>query len=249
MSLSVETKRLMEDFYTYVQTGNEVNLPNVDANRLRHYRRLVRNVFDDTLRRAYPITVEDLTQDEWAFMVDAFMGEAAPQTPYIWKMPFEFYEFALNADFAGRFNKPYLDDLLYFEWIEIELFTMPDKVAPRVRFDGDFMQDRIVANPESKVIELEYPIHRVGTASAVLQKGRHFVLAFRVQDSGQVRFVEIDALLALLWQRLREKPVSGRELFTNTAKMIAFPQAQIETAALPFFNDMLLQGALLGFSV
>ncbi len=248
MSLSVETKRLMENFYTFVRTGKEVNLPNADGNRLGHYRRLVRNVFDDTLRRAYPITVEDLTQDEWNLMVDAFMGEAAPQTPYIWKMPFEFYEFVLNADFAGRFNKPYLDDLLYFEWIEIELFTMPDKVAPRVRFEGDFMQDRIVANPESKVIELEYPIHRMGTASAVLQKGRYFVLAFRSRKDGEVRFVDVSPLLAYIWQELQNEAVSGAQLFERATKLIGMSDEQLKPLILPFFNDMLLQGAILGFA-
>ena len=249
MPLSAETKRLMGTLYDYVRTGREVVLPNADGDRLSNYRRLVRNIFDDTLRRAYPITFEVLSAEEWDDMINTFMEKARPQTPYIWKMPFEFYEFAVNEDFAAQFDRPYLDDLLFFEWIEIEIFTMPDQAIPDFRNEGDFLNDKIVVNPDFRIIELAYPVHTMPAAEAVNHEGQYFVLSFREQESGEVRFVDLSPLLAFVWQELAAKPVTGHQLLQRVyAALPEISEDQLMPVVLPFLNDMLLQGAILGFA-
>ena len=36
-----------------------------------------------------------------------------------------------HPGYGNRIQKPYLEDLLYFEWMEIEVHTMPDRANPR----------------------------------------------------------------------------------------------------------------------
>ena len=44
-------------------------------------------------------------------------------------------------------QKPYLEDLLYFEWMEIEVHTMPDKPYPDYQSRGNIFMDRLALNP------------------------------------------------------------------------------------------------------
>ncbi len=249
MLLTVETRQLMTKMHDFVRSDAKINIPGIKPDRMLHYRRLIRNVFEETLSKAFPITVEVLTDEEWAELVETFMLKARPQSPFIWKMPFEFYEFVANEDFAAKFHRPYLDDLLFFEWIEIELFTMPDGITPKFRDEGDFLEETIIVNPDHQILELEYPVHKMPADEAVNHQAQYFILTFREQTSGAVKFVEINPLLAFVWQELAKTPQSGHQLIQNMVKIL--PDTSKETMVsilLPFFNDMLLQGAVLGFS-
>ncbi len=248
MSLTAETQNVMEKMYTAIRTEKTLAIPGVDVKRMSHYRRLVKNIFDDTLRRAYPLTVEVLSQAEWQQLVTRFLQEAAPQTPFLWKMPYEFYVFVTEKNFAEQWHYPFLEDLLFFEWIEIEMFTMPDLPLPPFRTNGDFLNETIVPNPHCRIIELEFPVHKMAAQTTEKHKGQYFVLTFRHLESGSVKFVEISPLLAFLWQQLLQNPTSGHRLFqilTNTVPEIS--AEALPSMVLPFFNDMLLQGAILGF--
>jgi len=250
MSLSAETHRLMAQMHDFVRSGRDIEIPGVRPDRMLQYRRLVRNVFEDTLNRAYPISVTVLSPEEWGQLIDAFMLKAEPQTPYIWKMPFEFYEFVVNEDFAAQFNRPYLDDLLFFEWIEIDLFTMPDKPVMSFKSEGDFLKETIVLNPDHQILELEFPVHKMPASETLKHRGQYFVLAFRQRESGVVKFVEVDPVLALVWQELAATPQSGEQVVRRILKLLGRgSEEQLTTMVLPFFNDMLLQGAILGFAV
>lgn len=239
----------MEAFAAYVkQPDKRPDLPGVKYERLTEYRRLVRNVFDGTLRQAFPITSEVLSGIEWNQMVDAFMAQHPAQNYRVWKMPHEFYRFVSEMDFARIFNRPYLNDLLYFEWMEIEVFTMPDETLPLFETEGDFLRHRLILNPEFRLIELEYPVFKMAADEARKRKGRYFLLIFRHVESGAVRFVELSPFLALLWQLLSETPLSGYDVLLQLKEQLAFDDVQpMVKLALPFYKDMFVQGGILGF--
>ena len=56
-------------------------------------------------------------------------------------------------------GKPFLDDLLYFEWMEIEVHTMPDRPFPDYVKEGNVLEDRLAFNPEYEIIRMDYPVH------------------------------------------------------------------------------------------
>lgn len=248
MRLASETRDIMESFADYVRSGQPGDIPGVRKDRIHHYRRLVRNVFEDTLRQAYPITFEILSDAEWQTLIDEFMARHQAKSYQVWKMPFEFYKFTVNQNFAHRFHKPYLNDLLYFEWIEIEVYTMPDAPLPQFELQGDLLTDRLVLNKDYRLIELEYPVFKMPAKEANKNKGHYFLLVFRTIDEGVVRFVEINPLLTLFWEALAPKPQTSLTVLNDVARVLKVekidPLIQI---ILPFLNDMLLQGGILGF--
>ena len=142
--LTPDTIEIQNKLASYCRTGEEVEIPGVSQNRLRHYRRLVKNVIHNTMKQAFPITHKLLERAEWEEMVDRFFIEHDAQTPKVWELPKEFYEYVKRSGYAKKYDRPYLDDLLYLEWIEIEVHSMPDKNPEDVKHDGNPFQDSVI---------------------------------------------------------------------------------------------------------
>lgn len=202
MKLSEKTKAAQGALADYCRTGADINVPGARKKRLPHYRRLVRNVIHNTLEQAFPITYELLETDTWENLVDEFFVRHNPQTPQVWKLPEEFYHFLRDHGYAEKLNRPYLNDLLHMEWIEIEVHTMPDEKIPLFSTSGDLENDVLICTPEFQMIELEYPVHLMSAADSLKNKGRYYLLVFREHDTGNVKFMNLSILLAYIIEQL-----------------------------------------------
>lgn len=211
MKLSDETVFAQHTLAEYCRTGKNVIVPGARPERLHHYRRLVRNVINNTLEQAYPITFDLLEKKEWDNLIDDFFTNHNPQTPQVWKLPKEFYHFLRDNNYADKLNKSYLNDLLHFEWIEIEVHTMPDEDIPSYTESGDLLNDKLVFTPEFRIIQLQYPVHVMSVQEASHKKGNYYLLVFRVKESGNVKFLNLSVLLTYLIEQihLEEKTLNG----------------------------------------
>ena len=90
------------------------------ANPIETYKELIHYRFKEVILMAFPRFCEYLSEEEInQYIVDFIIS--APKTPYIWQMPNEFRTFLCKqTDILKRFA--FADDLLWFEWIEIEVF-------------------------------------------------------------------------------------------------------------------------------
>ena len=246
--LKQETKMIQEKLGEYCRSGEYVEIPGVKGSRLHHYRRLVYNVVDGALETAFPITFNILSEDEWEQMVYNFFSEHDCQTPQLWELPLEFYEYAKEENYAGKYNKPYLSDLLYFEWVEIEVHTMPDAKYPELKKDGDLFRDNIILNDESKIIHLSYPVHNRSVKEAENSKGDYFILSYRVPESGQVRFINLSVLYAYVIERIRQENKPVILLIPEIAERFGIEDLDsLKLNVRRFLNNLLEQSAILGF--
>src|SRR5210317_158344 len=115
MHLRKETITIQENLGEYCRTGHHQELPGLTPGRIHHYRRLISNVVHDTLRTAFPISVAALGEETWRLLVEEFFSSGLPQTPQVWKLPFEFYTFHASRETGQRIQRPFLEELLYFE--------------------------------------------------------------------------------------------------------------------------------------
>ena len=212
MLLQADTKQIQDKLAHYCLTDID---PPADLSRpevVKHYRRLISNVFRTTLELAYPITEEWLNSEEWDYLLSEFMAKHKSQTPSVWKMPQEFAEFITDSDYATELNKPTLNDLIWLEWYEIEVHTMSDIDEP-VDKNSDFSIDKTLSvNPYHRFLQLEYPVHKMNASEAKNKKGNYYVLIYRLIESGQVRFVELSPLHVALLQKISEKPASLNQI-------------------------------------
>ncbi len=248
MHLRKETIAIQEELGEYCRTGQERELPGITPGRIHHYRRLISNVVNDTLHTAFPITVAALGESQWEELVQDFFTEGIPQTPQVWKLPFEFYEYHAGRETGKRMDLPFLDDLLYFEWMEIEIHTMPDRPYPDFVSEGDLFQDRLAFNPEYEIVQLEYPIHTHPVSEAIHMKGDHFALLYRLPESGHVQFLGLSALNVYIITRLQEEKVALNEIKNEFAHLAGIESGRyLDDALEKFLGDLLERKMILGF--
>jgi hypothetical protein len=249
MHLLKDTIAIQEQLGEYCRTGEEQVLPGITPGRLHHYRRLISNVVQDTLRTAFPITVAALEESQWDELVQDFFTEGIPQTPQVWKLPLEFYEYHAGRETGLKMDLPFLDDLLYFEWMEIEIHTMPDRSYPEFLNEGDLFLDQLVFNPEYEIVKLEYPIHTHPVSEALHMKGDHFALLYRLPESGHVQFLGLSALNVYIITRLQEEKVALNEIKHEFARVAGIESGRyLDDALEKFLGDLLERKMILGFT-
>jgi len=248
MKLREETVKIQDQLGEYCRTGMETEIRGVTPGRVHHYRRLVYNVVRNTMDSAFPITLAALGEERWDLLVQDFFSKGIPQTPQIWKLPFEFYQFHANQETGSGIRKPYLDDLLYFEWIEIEVHTMPDRPYPDYVQHGNIFMDRLAFNPEYEIIRLEYPVHMYSAEEASKLKGDYYALIFRSPETGYVQFLNLSPLNTYILTRLVEEDVPLNELKGDIASVSGIESGKyLDDALSTFMGDLMKKKLILGF--
>lgn len=249
MHLRKETIRIQEQLGEYCRTGEPTELPGITPGRIYHYQRLVSNVVSDTLSTAFPITVAALGEEQWNILVQEFFREGIAQTPQVWRLPFEFYQFHSERETGTGIGLACLEDLLYFEWMEIEIHTMPDRPHPEFREEGRLFQDHLVFNQEFEIIQLRYPVHIHPVQEALGQEGAYYVLLYRMPGTGHVQFLNLSALHVYIIKRLQEEGVPLNAIKHEIARVAGIESGRyLDEALETFLEDLKQRKLILGFT-
>ena len=76
------------------------------------------------------------------------------QTPIFREMPKELLGFAREGRYDLVLDRPYLLDLLEFEWVELEMYQMVDAEIMPYRQTGALLDDPLYLNPEHRILFL-----------------------------------------------------------------------------------------------
>ena len=248
MRLKKDTARIQESLGEFCRTGADTEIPGVTPGRVTHYRRLVYNVVRDTMDSAFPITLAALGEEHWDLLVQDFFSNGIPSTPQIWKLPYEFYQFHASRETGTRLQKPYLDDLLYFEWMEIEIHTMPDRDYPEYTKQGNLFTDRLAFNPEHEIVKLDYPVHLHPAEETIDLKGDYYTLIFRAPETGYVQFLNLSGLNTYILTRLLEEDVPLDELKGDIAQVAGIESGKyLDDALQTFITDLMNKRLILGY--
>ena len=208
MLLQSETYDIQKKLASFCRTGKPVDIPGTNTANLPHYRRLVYNIITDILESAFPITYKFLPKKEWESMTHDFFSNHACQTPQIWKLPLEFVNY-IKVNYMDIKNVyPFLNDLLLFEWLEIELFNMEDEELPSFASTGDWMYDSIIMNPEYKMIAFKYPVHLFPPSQLSTKKVKsadYFLLIYRHPDTKRVELFNLSPLHVFVIEKIENQ--------------------------------------------
>lgn len=249
MELSKETESIQNSLAMYCRSGIETQIPVSRPENLVHYRKLVFNIVLNTMEQAFPITYKNLSSEEWKNLVNDFFLNHDSQTPQVWKLPFEFYQFVSEHNFAKKLKKPYLNDLLLFEWIEIEVHTMPDIEASMHNPEGNLFTDILVLNPEFKLITINYPVHIHPPEKTIDQKGNYYLIAFRHPEELNVKFLNLSILHAYIIEKLAEEKYSMNQVIEEALSFFNVNKNELITNISTFLNDLLEQKLILGYKI
>lgn len=210
MKLLNDTHEQQSKLAEYCRDGVVPVIKGVKYENLHHYRRLVFNIASDTLETCYPITHSFLAKEVWEKLVYDYFVEHKCQTAQVWRMPLEFYEYCVEKNIQAQLNLPFLNDLLYFEWLELEVHTMEDVAYPKFTSEGDWFNDKIAVNPEFKLIKLTYPVHTTAPTDLIGKEATYFLFIYREKESGNVQFMDLSMLYTYIVEQ-----ISGGELLKD----------------------------------
>lgn len=249
MLLKTETSKIQEDLAKFCRSGElTTKIPVSREASLSHYRRLVFNVVKNALKQAYPITHKLLKGKEWNTLVKRFFIEHDCQTPQVWKMPEEFAIYVKESGYVEKSDRPYLNDLLLFEWTEIEVHTMPDKDIPPIKKEGNLFSNILVLNPEFRMLNLKYPIHIRPGGEAARLEGNYYVLIFREPETGRVKFISLSMLFAFVTEQLSTHDIPLKQLIKDCKKIFEIEdESKLKKEMVAFAEDLLYQKMILGF--
>lgn len=177
---------LQTELGNYCRTGKNEPKTSIQEHTF-HYRRLVFNVIKDSLKTAYPLARKLIGKKRWKIAVLHFFENHKCQTPQVWKLPLEFFEYYSKNPFPFKKTFPFLKELLHFEWLEIEVFMMEDLPIEAFKKENNSDSEVIIPNPEIKILPLQYPIHTKKIKKITKKnKNQYFVSIHRDFNTKQV---------------------------------------------------------------
>ncbi|MBS2211216.1 putative DNA-binding domain-containing protein [Carboxylicivirga mesophila] len=245
MLLKDDTRKIQEQLGAACRIGSDAQLELSRPEALAHYQRLIRNIFNNTLETAFPITKEWLVPTDWQYLVSEFMEKHATQTPAVWQMPREFAGFVTANVYAKTLNKPALNDLLWLEWYEIEVHTMPDVEEPASMKTVYQLNDSLIMNPYHRIINLTYPVHKMHADKAAAKPGDYYILIYRMMDSGSVHFLEISPVHVFILQNIIQGSQSLPEIMPIVLSQFNFDNKEAIQKYLALFCSDLVDKKIL----
>lgn len=239
-----KTEQIQDELALYCRHHDVASIPGVREDRLDHYRRLIYNIMEDALASAYPICRSILVDSQWYSLVDDFVRNHGCKHPQLFRMPEELIEFVRANDYAEKLQIPYLRDLLLFEWIEIEVHTMPDHEI-ELKSNEDLWSSGIVFSPYLKLIQLDYPVHLLKNQVDSFREGEYFYLVYR-EESGTVQYLTINHFSFKMLQSLMNSSVSLELLLENIRDSYDKEvYAEVKKQSLEFLTKLKSLGILL----
>lgn len=245
MSLLEQTYRNQSALANYCRTGTLEDIPGINVENIGHYRRMVFNVIDDMLQSAFPLSHKLLKAREWEMLTRNFFSSHACQSPQVWYMPKEFYDYLEQTRPEILDKYPVLLELVLFEWLEVELFMMEDHKVD-YKINGNHNQDVIVLNPEIHFQHFKFPVHlKKAKKITAADEGDYYLCVHRVPESGDVSFTDLSPAFVRLLQILSQRPQTAAALIDDLCTELQIEQTNEITAMCLDFIHMALESRLI----
>jgi hypothetical protein len=176
----------------------------VEPRRMAIYTELFYSNVESLLAANFPVIRRLHDDDSWHARVREFYREHRSHTPLFTEIAREFIRHLEQRAEAGASDPPFLLELAHYEWSELAL-SLDEAEIDAVEFDadGDVLHGVPVLSPLLRVLAYRYPVQHIGPEFVPSEPSSQPVLILLVRDRhDEVRFTEIDALTAMLIERL-----------------------------------------------
>lgn len=248
MSLLESTYRSQSALTRYCRTGNYTPLKGVKQQNIDQYRHLVFSIVNDMLISAYPLSHALLSAPQWTKLTKAFFSEYNCISPQVWQMPREFYTYFSSLTHPLKDRYPFLCELLWFEWLEIEIYMMADQTSD-CRSSGDLTKDLLVINPEHHLQHFKFPVHlKQAKKIRLVDQNNYYLVIHRIPETGQVHFSNLTPVLVRILELLAEQPRSLIEVSQQICKEMQIQYSdEVYLHTKYFIQEALKSQLVLGF--
>ena len=226
----------------------------IEDRRMAIYRDLVYSNMESFISSNFPVIRSLYDDDDWSALAHEFFREHRCHTPLFPEFAREFLRFLEERGQSAREDprglyKPFLLELAHYEWAELALSLDENEIADVPHVAGaDPATGVPVVSPLACVLGYRFPVHAIRPD---FQPGESpdaptVLLLVRGRDD-QVRFHEINALGALLIERLRENTtLSGAQCLDALLAEQGLADAGLRDAGIDMLRNLAAFEAILG---
>ena len=234
----------MQEFNMQIEFFNSITgkiPPNSKEAEL--YKELVFNRFLDSFEYAFPYTREILGSKIFELLVEEYIKEQHSEQ-ILWKEAKGFAEFIIKNDWKFKNDYPFIDDLIYYEWLEIEL-SNEKETGKQTEFDWN---KKYSINSTARLNIYEYPVHRyedIEIEEIIGNKGRYNLLIFREPVDFEIKTVE---LTDFVYQILDEISCGITPYESIQEKNIEIEKEEIMPYLEKFFTELIENKVFVDYS-
>ncbi|WP_320035748.1 putative DNA-binding domain-containing protein [Halarcobacter sp.] len=173
-----------------------------DNSPIATYQKLVFQRYEEVLRNSFPLFIKEVDEKLFEDSIKKFMIET-PSTPFLWKVPKDYIKFVKKNKLFE--NHKYLYELLYFDWIEIEIYMKEYSFSKQKKFS---YKDTYKLSKSARIKKFKYDILN----KEYTIKRENFVVIYYDFESNEVIYREINPLIYELLDRLNKKQTIGKIL-------------------------------------
>jgi len=173
-----------------------------DGTVLNVYQKLVFMRFDEVIKNSLPLFVEQISNAELEKTIILFMKNT-PETPFVWQVPNDFRKFVKKEKLFH--DRKYLYELLYYDWIEIEIYMKEYKLKKQKKFNWD-NSFRLTSSARIKKFKFDLINKSHET------KRENYLVIYYDFETNDVLYREINPLIFFLLKYLNKKESIGQIL-------------------------------------
>lgn len=182
--------------------------------RFQIYRDLVFEGMLEVMHNLCPVICGILGAEEIQSLFWDFLSKVGPQSVVLRQLPWEVSQFLRKGGHPFLEKYPWLGELMEYEYLEI-----------RVRFAEDVHWNpapgSVALNQAHALGEYTWPVHFISEKRhdpRELPRGDYFIFLWRDPQSLEVKFMEVNALVAGMLRRLERGPLNREILLKETGR-------------------------------
>jgi hypothetical protein len=223
--------------------------------RWQVYRRMVRSRFFEVIHHAFERVAGVIGAERFQSLVDRFLLESPPRSPYLRDVPGELLAFVASdwTRIRDACSMPeHALDLMRYEWAELDAAYSheeipPSEVAPLV------MDRPAVLSPTHRLLELRYAVHQLGpddTEATTVAAVPTWLCLYREPRTHEVETLELTPVAFSILAGIEKGDASLTDVVRNAsgALHVGVDVAFVE-ALSALLADLVERGVVLGSRV
>ncbi|HVV96594.1 MAG TPA: putative DNA-binding domain-containing protein [Rhodanobacteraceae bacterium] len=244
------TAALQHAFAAHLRDPERSPAPSdVEPRRMAVYADLFFNNVAGLLAANFPVIRSLHDGDAWRALVRAFYRDHRCHTPLFTDIAREFIRYLEDREDGASDEPPFLAELAHYEWSELALsLDESDLAAIAHDPDGDVVDGIPIVSPLARVLAYRFPVHRIRPDFQPSEPPSQPTLILLVRDrADELHFLEIDALTALLFERLQANTeASGRACLGALLAELGRNDDAVRESGLAILTQLRARDALLG---
>lgn len=223
-------EREVQDRFFDIITNQKNNTP---SNAFKVYQKLVYYRYSEIITSTFIQYCKNLSQEELDKTIFEFMKNP-PKTEFVWKIANDYRKFVKKQKYFE--DKKYMYELLYFDWIEVEIYM---KEYKEKKVKDLSWNNKYKLSQSARIKKFKYDVINGNYE----EKRENFLIIYFDFNQNEVLYREINQVIYALIKKLDKKTI--KSTLKELCKDNDINYKEAKTLLLEPLNELVLNKALI----